>query len=110
MAALFKVLVIGLAAMECELRSRRRATDRYKHGRDRRVSIGTKAPDRILELSQDSQLHSLDEIKAQIPLPTEKLALILDFLAEFEFIELTGEGSKVKITPLGLAFTEHPSK
>jgi len=108
MAALFMVLVIGLAGMGHELRLLRRVTDSYKRGRHRRVSIDMKVPDRILELLQDSQLHSVAEIKAQIPLSTEKFALILDFLAEFKFIELMSESSEVKIKPLGLAFLGRP--
>jgi len=74
------------------------------------AGIGIKALDRILELLQDAQPHSLDEIKAQIPLPAEKLALDLDFLAEFEFIVLLGEKTEARITPLGLSFLELPAE
>lgn len=68
------------------------------------------ALDRILELLHDSQPHSLDEMNAQIPLPAEKLVFILDFLAEFGFIELKGENTEATITPSGLAFLELPSE
>ena len=71
---------------------------------------GIKALDRILELLQDAQSHSLAEIKAQIPLPAEMLVLDLDFLAEFKFIVLWGEKSEARITPLGLSFLELPAE
>jgi len=86
------------------------AVETHSYGvmRYENAGIDMKALDRILELLQDSQPHSLDEIKAQIPLPTEKLTLILDFFAEFEFIELKDENSEATITPLGLSFLELP--
>jgi hypothetical protein len=70
--------------------------------------IGMKALDRILELLQDAQPHSFDEIKAQIPLPAERLALVLDFLAEFKFIALLD--TDARITPLGLSILELPAE
>jgi hypothetical protein len=70
--------------------------------------IGMKALDRILELLQDVQPHSLDEIKAQIPLPAETLALVLDFLVEFKFIVLLG--TEARIAPLGLSILELPAE
>jgi predicted transcriptional regulator len=74
------------------------------------AGMSMKALDRILELLQDSQPHSLGEIKVQIALSAEKLALILDFLAEHDFIELRDENSEATITPLGLSFLELPSE
>ncbi len=74
------------------------------------AGMGMKALDRILELLHDSQPHSLGEIKVQIALRAEKLALILDFLAEHDFIELRDENSEATITPLGLSFLELPSE
>ncbi|GAH68140.1 unnamed protein product [marine sediment metagenome] len=73
--------------------------------------------DKIVELLYNSRWHSVDELKAKIPLPPGKLAQlapVLDFLAEFYFIEFRGEGegekekSEVKITQLGLSFLELP--
>jgi hypothetical protein len=72
------------------------------------AGIGMKALDRILELLQDAQPHSFDELKAQIPVPTEKIALVLDFLAEFKFIALLD--TEARITPLGLSFLELPAE
>ncbi|MGB2728476.1 MAG: hypothetical protein WBD09_08360 [Halobacteriota archaeon] len=88
------------------------AVETYRYGdrRDDNAGIGMKALDGILELLHDSQPHSLDEIKAQIPLPAEKLTPILDFLAELEFIELMRENPEATITPLGLSFLELPSE
>lgn len=81
-------------------------------GRDSAIStgvgIGMKALDRVLELLEDSEWHSLDETKAQIPLPEGKFAPILRFLADFGFITLEGERSVAKIKPLGLTFLELP--
>ncbi|GAH97474.1 unnamed protein product [marine sediment metagenome] len=64
--------------------------------------------DKIVELLHNSRWHSVDELKAKIYLPPEKLASILDFLAKFYFIEFRGEREKseVKITQLGLSFLE----
>lgn len=72
------------------------------------AGIGMNALNRILELLQDAQPHSLDELQAQIPLSTEKLALVLDFLAEFKFIALLD--TEARITPLGLSFLELPAE
>jgi hypothetical protein len=65
---------------------------------------GVKILDGILEFLQDSQPHSVGEIKAEILLPEEKLHAGLSFLADFDFIELQGENSEVKIKPSGLSF------
>lgn len=72
------------------------------------AGIGMNALNRILELLQDAQPHSFDELKAQISLSTEKLALLLDFLAEFKFIALLD--AEARITPLGLSFLELPAE
>lgn len=72
------------------------------------VGRGMKALDGILELMGDSEWHSLDEIKAQIPLPDEQFAPILCFFADFGFITLDGERSVAKIKPTGLTFLELP--
>ena len=72
------------------------------------VGRGMKALDGILELMEDSEWHSLDEIKAQIPLPDVQFAPILCFFADFGFITLDGERSVAKIKPSGLTFLELP--
>jgi hypothetical protein len=76
----------------------------------RDAGMGMKVLDRILELLHDERAHSLDEIRAHIPLSAEKLALILDFLAKFEFIELLGEHTEARITLFGLSFLDLPGE
>jgi RIO-like serine/threonine protein kinase len=66
--------------------------------------------DRVLELLQDSQWHSAQEIDGVIRLPEEKLSLILSFFAEFGFVSRKGEQDMVKIKPTGLEFLELPMK
>lgn len=64
--------------------------------------------DKILELLQDSQWHSLDEIKAQVSLPGDKVKNIIRFLEEQEFISWDKNKGEAKIKPVGLTFLELP--
>jgi len=66
--------------------------------------------DKILELLQDSQWHSLDEIKARVSLSEDKLKKIVRFLEEQEFISEDKNKGEAKIKPLGLTFLELPSE
>lgn len=59
--------------------------------------------DRILEQLQDTQWHSLDEIKNSIPLPPNKLNEVIVFLQKQAFIDK--RGSKLRITCRGLRFS-----
>lgn len=60
--------------------------------------------DRITELLRDSQWHSLEEIKQEIPLPEVTLNELLIFLQELEIID-TDKGN-LRITPRGLRFLD----
>lgn len=64
--------------------------------------------DRVLESLQDLQWHSVKEIEEKSSLPEEKLAYILSFFVDFDFISRAGEKSMAKITPLGLSFLALP--
>ena len=60
--------------------------------------------DRITELLRDTQWHSLEEIKQEIPLPKDKLNELLIFLQELEVIEK--ENRNLRITARGLRFLD----
>ncbi len=64
--------------------------------------------DAMLESLQDLQWHSVKEIEEKSGLPEEKLASILSFFADFDFISRAGEKSMAKITTLGLRFLALP--
>jgi RIO-like serine/threonine protein kinase len=60
--------------------------------------------DRILELIQDIQWHNLDEMVKVIPMPSDKLNVILHFLQEQLLIERKNE--MLRITCSGLKFLQ----
>lgn len=60
--------------------------------------------DRITELLRDSQWHSLEEIKQEIPLAEDKVNELLIFLQELEVIEK--ENRNLRITTRGLRFLD----
>ncbi len=60
--------------------------------------------DRTLELLQDVQWHSLEEIQKEIALPPEKLNVVLRFLQEQAFVDRKNE--MLRITCLGLKFLQ----
>ncbi len=60
--------------------------------------------DRILELIQDIQWHSLDEIVKVIPMPSDKLNEVLCFLQKQALIDRKNE--KLRLTCTGLKFLQ----
>jgi len=60
--------------------------------------------DRTLELLQDMQWHSLEEIQKEIALPSEKLNAVLRFLQEQALVD--GKNEMLRITCLGLKFLQ----
>ena len=60
--------------------------------------------DRILELIQDIQWHSLDEIKLIVSMPSDKLNEALYFLQNQALIDIKDE--MLKITYTGLKFLQ----
>ena len=69
-----------------------------------------KSVDITLELLQDSQWHSLDDIRFQVSLSEDKFKEIISFLVEIDFISLDSHKNCVRIKPLGLKFLELPIK
>jgi DNA-binding IclR family transcriptional regulator len=63
--------------------------------------------DKILELMRDSNWHSLEELRKEITLPSEKLDNVLSFLQEQGFVDK--EDEKLRITPAGLRLLELPA-
>ncbi|NJD77166.1 MAG: hypothetical protein FIB08_08755 [Candidatus Methanoperedens sp.] len=63
-----------------------------------------KPMDRILKQLQDTQWHSLDEIKKSVSLPSQTLNAIICFLQEQAFINK--EDEKLRITRLGLRYLD----
>jgi hypothetical protein len=55
---------------------------------------------------QDSNWHSVKEIKEEFWLPEEKLVSILNFMADFDLISSVDDS--VKIMPSGLSFLRLP--
>lgn len=66
--------------------------------------------DIVLESLEDSQWHSLDEIRGHFSLSEDKLKRIIRFLEEEEFISFDEERGRAKINPLGLTFLALPSE
>ncbi len=62
------------------------------------------ALDRILELLQDMQWHSLEEIQKETALPSEKLNLVLNFLQKQALIDRKDE--MLRLTCTGLKFLQ----
>jgi predicted transcriptional regulator len=60
--------------------------------------------DKILELLQDMQRHSLEEIQKMMTLPSEKLNEVLHFLQEQALIDKNDE--MLRITCTGLKFLQ----
>ncbi len=64
--------------------------------------MNMKTLDKILIQLQDSQWHSLDEIKKCINLPSDKLNVLIIFLENQAIIDKNNK--MMKITDLGLKF------
>lgn len=62
------------------------------------------AIDQVLVLLEDGSWHSLCKITKESGLPQIKLEALLDFLAEYEFINLSTERKEAKLTSSVLRF------
>ncbi|MCX9011274.1 MAG: hypothetical protein OIN66_09140 [Candidatus Methanoperedens sp.] len=60
--------------------------------------------DRILEQLQDTQWHSLDELKKRLSLPSDKLNEAISFLQKQAFID--EKNGRLRITCMGLRFSQ----
>ncbi|MEA2076240.1 MAG: hypothetical protein U9O85_11065 [Euryarchaeota archaeon] len=66
--------------------------------------------DTILERLQDSQWHSLDEIRGCVSLSDDKVRRIIVFLEENEFVNFDNDKTRAKIRTPGLRFLELPAE
>lgn len=57
--------------------------------------------DDIFRVFGDGKWHEVDEIVKEVALPESTVRKILDFLAEFKFIEFKGGKRESKATPYG---------
>lgn len=62
--------------------------------------------DMVLELLKDTQWHSIESLKKEIPLKNEKLNKIISFLQEFKFTDK--ENEMIRISSLGFRFLKLP--
>ena len=57
--------------------------------------------DDIFHVFGDGKWHEINEIANEVALPESKVEKILDFLAEFKFIEFDEEKKRGRATPHG---------
>ena len=57
--------------------------------------------DDVFYVFGDGKWHEVEEIAKEVALPESKVKKILDFLAEFKFIEFDEGKKKSKATPYG---------
>jgi len=60
--------------------------------------------DELLELLEDGKWHGLNEIIEKSLLCKSKAEIIIDFLAEYAFIQLDKECQEARLTPSALNF------
>ena len=60
--------------------------------------------DQTVELLRNGEWHEIEEIANRTKLIKFKLELIVNFLVEYNFIELDDEGEKIRLTPSSLSF------
>lgn len=65
-----------------------------------------KSIDTVLEQLQDSQWHSLDELKRRVSLSDDTVKRIIALLEENEFVNLDINKARAKIRTPGLRFLE----
>ncbi|MEM2906307.1 MAG: hypothetical protein QW587_11330 [Candidatus Bathyarchaeia archaeon] len=54
--------------------------------------------DALLNLLEDGDWHSMDQIAAKLRIPEEKLLIALRFLSEFSFVEFREEWREARVT------------
>jgi len=64
------------------------------------------AVDEILLLLKDGEWHNLNEIKEKSTLPPSKAELIVNFLAEYNFVELNEDNKQLRLQSLLVEFLE----
>jgi len=64
------------------------------------------AIDEILWLLKDGEWHDLKEITKKVALPKSKAEIAVNFLGEYDFIQLNENVKRVKLQPSMLEFIE----
>jgi len=60
--------------------------------------------DEILWLLKDGKWHNLEEIIGECSLPKSKVKIAVNFLWEYDFIQVNEKGRKARLRPLMLKF------
>jgi predicted transcriptional regulator len=71
------------------------------------MNITMEELDTILELINDSQWHSIEEIQKEVNLPSDKLNGVIRFLQEQAFVDK--QNGSLRITSAGLRLLELPA-
>ncbi|MBA7658520.1 hypothetical protein ES703_66476 [subsurface metagenome] len=66
--------------------------------------------DEVFQIFEDGKTHGVGEITKKVSLPEPKVRKVLDFLAEFGFIEYDGKGAKASPAGIGILSREKSSK
>jgi len=64
------------------------------------------AIDEILCSLKDGEWHDLEEVTKKVALPKFKVELAVNFLEEYDFIQLNESARKIKLQPAILKFIE----
>ena len=62
--------------------------------------------EQVIDVLKDGEWHELDEIGEKCELSDVKVESILKFLAEYGFIQINGNGRKLKVGPSLKKFLE----
>lgn len=62
--------------------------------------------DKILWLLKDGEWHDLKEIAEKIALPESKAEIALEFLSEYNFVQLNEDNRRTKLEPPLVEFIE----
>jgi hypothetical protein len=63
--------------------------------------------DEILWLLRDGEWHDLEEIKEFVSLPKFKVEIAVNFLGEYDFIQVNEKAGKVRLQPSILEFIKN---
>ncbi|GAH93112.1 unnamed protein product, partial [marine sediment metagenome] len=64
--------------------------------------------DEVFQIFGDGKAHRVGEVAKAVSLPESKVRKVLDFLAEFGFIEY--DGKKAKASPVGVGILSRENK
>lgn len=66
--------------------------------------------DEVFCVFEDGRVHGVGEMAKKVSLPKSKMRRVLDFLAEFNFIEFDRRRGKAKASPMGMRFLSREKK